>query len=174
MTNFFFQICSLFYITLLIIVYFNKKRIPSVENKFFIIMAIANLIGLILDILSVFTIKNMQYLPFINLLVSKSYLMYLLTFISFMTIYNFCISKNKNIKQNELFEYYRKISRNIIIVYIISILLVAVLPLNFFNQNNVIYSYGPAANFLYLISGVYIVIWVILMIKNFKQVKSKK
>lgn len=174
MSSTFFQICSLFYIVLLIAVYFLKKPQPSIENKLFIIMAVANLIGLILDITSIYTIKIKDTIPFINNIVCKSYLIYLLTFISFMTIYIFCISKNKNEKSKVLNAYYARIYRNIMIIFSISILIILILRLYYNNTDNLIYSYGPAANFLYLISGAYIISWIVVMLKNFKHLKSKK
>ena len=54
----YFQICSLFYIVLLICVFFFKKRLNLLENKIYRILMITNAFGLILDISSIFTISR--------------------------------------------------------------------------------------------------------------------
>lgn len=169
----FFQLCSLFYIFLLIVVYFSKKRLKSVENRLYILLAITNFLGLFLDIFSVFTIRNMNTHPILNFYISKFYLIYLLTWITLFTIYIFIIStKNKSNAKTK--EYITKIFTIFSIIYSLSVIAIIVLPLYYFNENNVVYSYGPSASLLYIVSGIYMIIWIICMISNLKNIKSKK
>ena len=49
------QIFSAIYLIVLIIIYFSKKRINSIENKIFSSLIITNLIGVILDLISTST-----------------------------------------------------------------------------------------------------------------------
>lgn len=169
----FFQLCSLFYIFLLIVVYFSKKRLKSVENRLYILLAITNFLGLFLDIFSVFTIRNMNTHPILNFYISKFYLIYLLTWITLFTIYIFIIStKNKSNAKTK--EYITKIFTIFSIIYSLLVIAIIVLPLYYFNENNVVYSYGPSASLLYIVSGIYMIIWIICMISNLKNIKSKK
>lgn len=169
----FFQLCSLFYIFLLIVVYFSKKRLKSVENRLYILLAITNFLGLFLDIFSVFTIRNMNTHPILNFYISKFYLIYLLTWITLFTIYIFIIStKNKSNAKTK--EYITKIFTIFSIIYSLLVIAIIVLPLYCFNENNVVYSYGPSASLLYIVSGIYMIIWIICMISNLKNIKSKK
>lgn len=169
----FFQLCSLFYIFLLIVVYFSKKRLKSVENRLYILLAITNFLGLLLDIFSVFTIRNMNTHPILNFYISKFYLIYLLTWITLFTIYIFIIStKNKSNAKTK--EYITKIFTIFSIIYSLLVIAIIVLPLYYFNENNVVYSYGPSASLLYIVSGIYMIIWIICMISNLKNIKSKK
>lgn len=169
----FFQLCSLFYIFLLIAVYFSKKRLKSVENRLYILLAITNFLGLFLDIFSVFTIRNMNTHPILNFYISKFYLIYLLTWITLFTIYIFIIStKNKSNAKTK--EYITKIFTIFSIIYSLLVIAIIVLPLYYFNENNVVYSYGPSASLLYIVSGIYMIIWIICMISNLKNIKSKK
>ena len=69
----FFQVSSLFYIIMLIVIYFSKKRLLSFENKIYIYMLIANLIGLVLDVSSILTIIHMDQLPILNFIVTRLY-----------------------------------------------------------------------------------------------------
>lgn len=169
----FFQLCSLFYIFLLIVVYFSKKRLKSVENRLYILLAITNFLGLFLDIFSVFTIRNMNTHPILNFYISKFYLIYLLTWITLFTIYIFIIStKNKSNAKTK--EYITKIFTIFSIIYSLLVIAIIVLPFYYFNENNVVYSYGPSASLLYIVSGIYMIIWIICMISNLKNIKSKK
>lgn len=176
-SSIFFQICSLFYISLLLIIYFSKKRLGTVENKIYIILAVTNLIGLILDISSVYTISNMSQYPILNKFVSKAYLVYLLSWMFLFTIYVFIISTNKKIDKNKtelhLSDYKNKVYPATIL-YFIFLILTIILPLYYNDNGNVIYSYGPSTNLLYFVSGLCIFTWLICLLLNFKQIKQKK
>ena len=176
-SSIFFQICSLFYISLLLIIYFSKKRLGTVENKIYIILAVTNLIGLILDISSVYTISNMSQYPILNKFVSKAYLVYLLSWMFLFTIYVFIISTNKKNDKNKtelhLSDYKNKVYPATIL-YFIFLILTIILPLYYKDNGNVIYSYGPSTNLLYFVSGLCIFTWLICLLLNFKQIKQKK
>lgn len=176
-SSIFFQICSLFYISLLLIIYFSKKRLGTVENKIYIILAVTNLIGLILDISSVYTISNMSRYPILNKFVSKAYLVYLLSWMFLFTIYVFIISTNKKSDKNKtelhLSDYKNKVYPATIL-YFIFLILTIILPLYYKDNGNVIYSYGPSTNLLYFVSGLCIFTWLICLLLNFKQIKQKK
>ena len=173
--GFTFSTCSLFYSILLTIMYFSKKRLNRVENKIYGSLIICNLIGVILAVSCYYTINNMDNMPFLNYIVSKSLLIYYLAWITIFTIYVFVISyqkkarndeeKNKNIK---------KISKLFIILFFLIAILVCILPLYFHNTNGIIYSYGPSANLLYVVIPLYIVSFFLYMVKNLKYLRSKE
>ena len=48
------------------------------------------------------------------------------------------------------------------------------LPLLYFHEQNISYSYGPAANLIYVICGILAFTWVLICILNFKRVLNKK
>src|SRR5574344_1007507 len=52
--------------------------------------------------------------------------------------------------------------------------LMYIMPLNYHSEANIAYSYGPSANIGYFINGCYIFSWIILMVKNFKKVLTKR
>lgn len=161
MQSIFFQSISLVYVMLIGMVYFSKKRINNIENKLYGTLIITNMFGLVLDIFSVYTIIHMNEIPIINLIVTKAYLIYLLTWITILTIYMKAISNTNNRYIQFLF------------IYIISLILIVVLPLNYFNEG-AIYSYGMSANYLYLISGVYMIMWIYYLLRSLKNFKKKK
>lgn len=173
MGSIFFQFCSLFYIFALICLYFSRKRIKTEENKLYSWILICNFIGLILDILSIFTIMYSEKIPIINFFISKGYLIYLLTWITIFTIYIFAISKNDydNFKYKN---YILSVKKNILTIYVLFFVLIFILPLYYNLDSNSIYSYGPSANILYIYSGICIVLWVIVLLRNFKNIKRIK
>lgn len=176
-SSIFFQICSLFYISLLLIVYFSKKRLANMENKIYIILVVTNFIGLLLDIGSVYTIVNMNKYPILNKIISKAYLVYLLTWMFLFTMYVFVISRKKNENKNISdvgLKNYSKILYPTCIAYVIFLILTIIFPLYYKDNGKIIYSYGPSANLLYLVSGICIVTWLICLILNFKHIKQKK
>ena len=54
MTNMYFQICSFFYMLMIVILFFSKKRIRNEETENFAILSIVNMIGILLDIIIVY------------------------------------------------------------------------------------------------------------------------
>lgn len=177
MSSLYFQICSLFYIVLLNVTFFSKKRLQSLENKLFSYMIVTNLLGIILDIISTYlAIINANYSLLI--IFCKSYLVYLLIWITLMTAYIYVISvngfKKKSKERTKNQEKNSRFFKFLIILATISVLLVIVLPLYSNRSNGRIYTYGPSAVISYMISGICIFVWLICMFKNFKNLKSKK
>ena len=168
MSSLYFQILSLFYIVLIMIIYFSKKKMPTIENKIFSCLIIFNFVGMILDILSTY-LAVINYESIILIQICKLYLCYLVVWIVLMTAYIFTIS----LKKVDL-KVFKKITTILTIFCTISIFIVLILPLYSNRDNGRIFTYGPSANVTYIVSGICIVSWLICMFKNFKNLKSKK
>ena len=164
----FYTVCSLFYSLLLNGVYFSKKRLKTIENKIFERIMVTNLIGVLLALGSYYTILNEKKLPILNIIVSKGYIIYLLTWLTLFTLYIFSIT-SKNIEK-EL----SKIKKIFMILYIIFSIGIVTLPLYYHNNNGAIYSYGPSANVMFFVSGIYICVWVVRLLGNYNELKNKK
>ena len=173
--GFTFSTCSLFYSILLTIMYFSKKRLNRVENKIYGSLIICNLIGVILAVSCYYTINNMDNMPFLNYIVSKSLLIYYLAWITIFTIYVFVISYQKKARnEEEKNKNIKKISKLFTILFFLITILVCILPLYFHNTNGIIYSYGPSANLLYVVIPLYIISFFLYMVKNLKYLRSKE
>ena len=85
-----FSICCLIFLTMLIIFYFSKKRLNSLNNRLFTALMIINIIGIFIDVGGFVSFKTFGIENFINILVSKIYLIYFITyvFVLFLYIYN--------------------------------------------------------------------------------------
>lgn len=166
-----FSMCSFFYSLLLIIVYFRKKRLDTLENRIYGWTIIVNFIGIILAITSYITIIYYNQIPITNMIISKALIVYYLTYIWLLTFYIYVISKKVN--YDNVHTDFKKIINFGFIVYIILALTIIILPLYFKNDTSV-YSYGPSANVTYFVSAIAIIYWLFILFKNFKEIKTKK
>lgn len=166
-----FTIYSLFYSLLINIVYFSSKRLRSIENKIFEKIMLTNFVGVLLAIGSYFTIKNIDRFELLNTFVSKGYIVYLLTWLTLFSVYIFVISiKEGRDKKSEV----NKIINLFGILYLIFLIIIIIKPLYYHNINGAIYSYGPSANVMYIVSIVYITVWLIRLSTNIKRIRDKK
>lgn len=166
-----FTIYSLFYSLLINIVYFSSKRLRSIENKIFEKIMLTNFVGVLLAIGSYFTIKNIDRFELLNTFVSKGYIIYLLTWLTLFSVYIFVISikdgKDKKSAVNKIINLFG-------ILYLIFLIIIIIKPLYYHNINGAIYSYGPSANVMYIVSIVYITVWLISLSTNIKRIRDKK
>ena len=173
-TTIFLTIISFFYNVLLMIAYFSKDKIKTLENKVYSKLIIINFIGIILELFcTIFAGYAEDYLMFYTIL-NKLFLIELTVWCSVFSIYVFLISSNK--EKNQLRLYLKKVTMLHIIIDIITMILIFVLPVQF-NMNSlgyVMYSYGPSVNIVFGSSTLYIILMVTCLVKNFKNIKSKK
>lgn len=170
---FIFQICSLMYIILLMIVYYTKDRINNFDNKIYFWILINAFVAIILDVLSIITINYMEAIPIINLIVTKVYLASVVCWISLFTLYIITICYGK-CPESVLSEKFKKDFSILTIAYIVYIILLIFSPLKYHTTNGEIYSYGPAANLSYAFSGILIFVELFNIIKNFKSIPLKR
>ena len=171
MNSLFILVTSLMYSILLVCIYFYKKRLKSLENKLYVSLMITNFIGLLLDIASIFTVTYMDQVPILNSIVTKTYLVYLFTWATLFTVYVFAIARKT---VNKMSASFKKNQKYLYIFFCLIVILIYILPLNYHIDNKGMYSYGIAANLLYLIISIYFVIWIIHLIINYRNLKSKK
>lgn len=171
MSNNIFTIVSFFYIVLLTVIYFSKPRIQTIENKMFKHMIIANLCTIILAILSSFTIQNADNGDLLNEIISKFLLMSFFCWGTFFVLYVFIITFTKKAEKIVT----NRLIRSLFMAgCVICCLIMAFLPLYYHNEDKIIYTYGPAANFTYLSSGIDVVLNIIFFIFGLKKGINKK
>ena len=158
---------SLFYSILLMIVFFTKRRLSSIENRVYGALIISNFIGIVIAIACYITVSNYETLVVLNYVVSRLYLMYLVFFIFVFFYYLITILYQNKKVVNYSFNF-------LIIAFLIISLIIFGLPLYYHNTDGAVYSYGPAANLVYVIATISMVTWSFLLIKNYKSIKNKK
>lgn len=173
-TTIFLTIISFFYSVLLMIAYFSKDKIKTLENKVYSKLIIINFIGIILELFcTIFAGYAKDHLLFYTIL-NKLFLVELTIWCSVFSVYVFLISSKK--EKNELKSYLKKVSIFHVVIDVITMFLIFVLPVQF-NINDlgyVMYSYGPSVNIVFISSTLYIILMFTCLIRNFKNIKSKK
>ena len=157
-----------FSITLLV-VFFNKKRVKSIENIIFIFAAIVNFAALIIELtLQIMVLRTpvseFQTSGLIEYW-ARLYLVIIIMWFTIFTIYTVEISFTHNLKVNTIV---------FSIIFIIASTLAIVLPIYKYNDGVVIYTYGPAVNVLKILGVLYMLFWLICLFSNFKEIKQKK
>lgn len=168
------QIASLVYSVLLNIVYFSKNRLANLENKIYKTLLISNVIGLLIELGCFYSVSHMESMPVLNFFITRLLLAYYIAFLMFYTIYVFVVSYNNDKIEKKVFEnLIDKVKKICTCIFLIGTVVVFVLPLQY-SQEPYIYSYGPAVNFLTFFFGVVLFLWMVLLLKNFKNVRAKK
>ncbi len=168
----FLTFCSLFYSILLLVFVLKKfRRKAEYKDKMYRSLIISNFFGIIIELICVYTCMNYKEIPVINSIALKGFLVYLLVWITFFTLYIFGISytKQKILKLKKIV--------NIIsmVLFIISTVLVIILPMEYFLKNDIIiYTYGMSVKFVYVISEILIILCLFFMFRNAKTFNGKK
>ena len=166
-TGKFFIFNALVYIILLMFIYFSKRRYKSKENKIYSILIITSFIGVLLELGCRLTIPLLNEIPKTTFLITKLYLVYLLTWVTLLLLYTFIIVKNPQSK----FKYTKIL---IIMTYIINIIIIFYLPINYYNDGELMYTYGLSVYWVYILSFIYIMISIIKILLSKTNLKDKK
>lgn len=173
----FFSIISLFYSILISIVFFSKERLQNKENSTYKKLLIVNVIGLLIEIIpgtyasKVLTNSNPELASFIL----KFILLYFITWLLLFTYYIAVISFKDRVANSELKDKYLVIvKRALIFIFGVSTVIVFLLPLYSYRKGGAAYTYGPAADYIYAISGIAILCWIFQLLLNLKYIKNRK
>lgn len=165
----YFTISGLFCIVLLMILFFSKSRIDSKETKLYGFMLISSFFDIILvlaeliityyflDYVNMYLVKGLNKIDFIH------YIMWP-TLLSLYTIYVTYLDEEK----------YNKAKKIFLTLDIIAILIEFMLPINIISTKEVMGVTGIGPAFVFLISSFYVIVNIIILIKNYKKIKNKK
>lgn len=165
----YFTISGLFCIVLLMILFFSKSRIDSKETKLYGFMLISSFFDVILvlaeliityyflDDVNVYLVKGLNRIDFIH------YIMWP-TLLTLYTIYVTYLNEEK----------YNRAKKIFMIIDVIAILIEFMLPINIISTKEVMGVTGIGPAFVFLISSFYVIVNIIILIKNYKKIKNKK
>ena len=157
-------VVSFFSITLNLI-YFSKKHIRTRETKIFSYLLIINFIGLIIELICSYIGYNYAIDNMLAHIFTKAYLVYLMTYLFIMTLYVYSLAYLKN---ND--EYYKKLKIVSYVIYIICSLIALLFPI----KTEAGFATGRSVGFVYVVSTLCMMIWLIPIIKNFKSISKRK
>lgn len=169
MSSLYFQVCAAFYIILLTIVFFSKPRLQTIENKIFSYYIVINLVGVCIDLLATSMAIFDIYNPLLST-ISKFYLVYLMASVLMFTFYVLIISINGLTES----KYYKICKSVFITAMVVAAATILTLPLHNFNEDSVVFTYGPSVSFAFAIAGICIVTWIYCLIINYRNIRDKK
>lgn len=168
----FLSIASMLYMIMVAIVYFTKEKVNTSENKIFSKLVLIFLASLFSEIYITFIPIDMKIPLFVISL--KVYLILCVFWLSYFMEYVFIITRNNENKL--LINYKQKYKKTYIRFWIITAFVISaviLLPISFYNENGMKYSYGPSVDVVFGLSALYMVIMFIYIIKNLKNLKNK-
>ena len=165
----FFPLCAIPFSLLIIILFYGKEHIENKETKIFNVLIISNFLGLIIEILCTYATNIYSSYPIISDIIYKSYLFYIILWISTFTYYIFSVVNNDlniNKKRYGIFALY----------YLVIGLILIILPIDIVvkDELNIRYTMGMSVSFAYFISAIAIAIIIFLLLKNIKKTKHKR
>ena len=168
-TGIFFSLCALPFSVITVLLYFIKGHIRSKETLIFGTLIVSNMIGLVIELLCTYASHIYYINQPLSVFILKSYLFYLIFWISTITYYVYSVQKKENdIKKKRI---------NIFSIYYLFVgIILAVLPIKAvisqdFSQR---YTSGLAVTFTYVISAIAICMMIIMLLTNLKRLKEKK
>lgn len=168
-TGIFFPLCALPFSVIIVLLYFIKGHIRSKETLIFGTLIVSNMIGLVIELLCTYASHIYYINQPLSVFILKSYLFYLIFWISTITYYVYSVQKKENdIKKKRI---------NIFSIYYLFVgIILAVLPIKAvisqdFSQR---YTSGLAVTFTYVISAIAICMMIIMLLTNLKRLKEKK
>lgn len=171
MTNLYIPICGFCCAVLLIIVFFSKKRINNIETTLFSGMLITSFLDSIFMILIIYiAYVSKESVILLKILNKFDYLQFLL-WLSLFFLYLIHISFKDNKK---VYKHYKSIAKIVCIISAIAGLFILVLPVQLYNTDNIMYSYGQSCNVLYIVAVIYIVFSLLTLIINVKKLINRK
>lgn len=171
-----FPILSLIYISILLIVYFSKKRINLFENKVLSALMIINAIGLILELLCYAVLVFLEIQDTIlGMTILKSYIFYMYIFDWVLTGY-ICMLTNKEYdKENyNKKEYYKNCLKLLSPIMVVGFFITYFTKLEYYNISPKYYTYGISTDFLVYLTSFLAPFWVYRCIKVSIEKKSRE
>lgn len=164
MTQIYTLIACLILSLVLIIAFFSKKNIDSLETNIYGRLILLNLIGIILEILTVIITKNPLFSMVYKKVLAYIYMSYIMAMCIQMTYYIVTICFNLDYKKIKI--------ANIlsIIVTILAALGMTFFPIEVYSG----YAMGPAIEYVYVFGGGIILVWIMIILFRFKYASTKK
>ena len=172
------QLSGLLYISFIAYIYFKKKKINTIENIIFKSLIIHAIATTLVDLTSrIYAVNN--HVTIITELLFKTNLWMIVNYTIIFTCYVYCISSKKNagnvdIKENPNKEHFYKVRRIMILAMMLTLPLIFILPVKLIVRGEYFIQEGPAIIGSYLISGISVILWLVLIFSNQNNIKSKK
>ena len=157
--------CFVFSVTLCI-VFLYKNKVHTEETKIYSLLIFSNLIGIILEAITLYLSLNKNYFgSLLYNVVMHLYFGYILFFLTILLFYVYSIYSTK-----ENANRYKKLKLFSSLFLLIGFIFVIILPV----EQHVGYATGPAVNFIYIYSSFIFSLVIALIILNRNNLKINK
>ena len=173
MWNMIFLVTGAIFIALLNLIFFTKDLIDSKENTYFkLIMVISSLMYVAEIPLQIFVRVSSIDLIWIDIF-SRIYLLSVFSWVSAFSIYTFviCLDNKDGKKYEKKFITARSIN---LTMWAVGFLIILFLPFEKYIDSDKMFIHGPAVECVKYFVGMYMIIWIFLLLKNLKTIKMKK
>ena len=164
-----FLLISLIYSIFLNIIFHIKKHISTVETSIFSLLLVLNLIGIFLEISCILAIFKLGTSSIITIICNRLFLLYLISFVILFGFYTYYIIlglNNEKLKKLGIF--------GATLLFVISMIVVFILPFSIYFDGTITYSYGVAINYVYGLSFIISTCSIIFSIINIKKILRKR
>ena len=173
MESFCFTVFGMIFCILLMIIYFPKKKINSLENKIYGIVIIVNFISCLAETYSFILVTqgvesyNLSYLLALKILFSC-----LLGWIYFFTLYILIVTIKEKFKEEKL----KQLIKNSILLFLLIVAIdVLLLPITVTkSEGGLLLPTGPAVNLIYGFVVICVIVMLVIFFKNIKNLANKK
>lgn len=167
-------IASFVYLTLIILLFFSKPRVKNKETKLYTYLLISDMFLVFSELMCIISANYDPSGTTLLAIVSGRSLLVAMTFwILIFTLYIIIITLKKEEKE-KIEKNKQKYQKIVNILFAINIILVLTLPLHFYSDGNVAYTYGASTNYLLLIIISAPLIGIYCILKSRKYIEKKK
>ena len=167
-TGIYFLIEAIFYMALLIIIYFGKKRFKNIENQTYSILVVVAFIELLLELILDYVGPLYNQFPLLSFFVAKMYCCFLQLWITNLCLYVVIVVLTN---RTDLIKQIKKIFYIGLLIILISII---VLPIQFHYDGMIAYTSGIGVNIVYISSFIFSIVGFVSIFINRKKIKNKK
>lgn len=169
-TGKFFLFEALVYLLLLVVVFFSKKRLKSLENKIYSYLIIIAVIELITEIILDYVGPLYQTTPLLSYGVAKIYLIFLLLWATTLCTYVVTIALQMKRKDKLI----KKVHNFFIAFFIVFAIIDFSLPISFYYEGDIAYTYGSSVNLVYVATVMFMFIACASFLWNYKNYKDRR
>ena len=166
-------ISNLFYLILICCFFFFRKKVVSYETKLYSSLLIVDVFAILFEFLCVMSARYIEGVDGFTYFCGKTFLVIIVCWIMLFTLYIIIVTLNKEKKKK--FDN-NKDSYLLIILFIMltNIILMYMLPLYFYKDDTVAYTYGFSTDYLVIMLIVSALIDIYRAIRAMKYIEKKK
>ncbi|HAG70064.1 MAG TPA: hypothetical protein DCL38_08825 [Lachnospiraceae bacterium] len=161
------QACGLALVLLLLFFSTRHEKLGLYSEHLFRVSLVVNLFCIVLDILSVIGIVYAELIPsFVTVFLCKLYLVSLLSASYMGFVYSY--SDVKKMRENTMF------TRSQVVLEFVGAFLIMILPLHYYREGRIVYSYGPSTMCTFIFAPVFITGAIVTTLVYRKQINQHR